>query len=519
MQAQHQFDLLSIRKSTKHAIASYWKSVKQSMVKIMSNTTLTYAYPWSTDASVWSSNDVMVTIEIGSTDVAIIYIIFFFVATVLLTIAALSHYHTIGCVPVCIQDTLGCRLTEPDRPLMKIMVYFLQILVLYSDTYLAYTIISPMLTISTLDFKPELIAFGILPALFVFIPYLTNVYFAISLFWDTSINNLSRVYFRENMRFFCCLVLISGGCHAAILLVSSKMFGLDIFDCGLNKEELYRLAAKYHRYVVLSQNVPQMMIQLLTVLLLDYKDLVVLFTWFCSMLSLITAVFMTMTSNKQEKIQLTITMRVDINAEEFKADQIDFIKRLGYRNKLGDAIAGLLDIRRDKMQVFKIIPTRAGGIVSIGFTKIFILNRFSGPDPSDAYLNVFEGISMGKHETDRTLFHKFSTGSKSEIPKAMMQIWKLRSPPFVTCIDHFTLLRKHSVTVVRGFSYDGHGLFEVNDYLYHIRELTSNDGDVTTYALSKDEIKNILRGSGEVSHQPKNLDQFDQKTVLRLILI
>ena len=87
-----------------------------------------------------SSEDVMLTIEIGSTDVAIFYIILFCGAIVLLVIAALSHCHTNDLLPVGIQETFGCHLIDSDDQLKKIVIYFLQLWVLFSDICLAYTI-------------------------------------------------------------------------------------------------------------------------------------------------------------------------------------------------------------------------------------------------------------------------------------------------------------------------------------------------------------------------------------------
>ena len=123
-----------------------------------------------------------------------------------------------------------------------------------SDIYFAYIVVN-----DSLEDDGDQVYFwlAILCPLFVIVPYLANMYAAITLYKNISMNNMARLYFENRLVFFCALVLISGGVHASIQLVSSKIFGLAIFDCGLSKRELTQFTGIQVTHSVILENVPQ----------------------------------------------------------------------------------------------------------------------------------------------------------------------------------------------------------------------------------------------------------------------
>ena len=69
--------------------------------------------------------------------------------------------------------------------------------------------------------------------------------------------------FQEFTAVFCLLVVFTGGCYAALALVSSNAFGLKLLSCGLTQFELKRLTKIKIFGTIIIENIPQLIIQLL----------------------------------------------------------------------------------------------------------------------------------------------------------------------------------------------------------------------------------------------------------------
>ena len=69
-------------------------------------------------------------------------------------------------------------------------------------------------------------ALAIVSPIFILIPYLGNVNAALTISQRMDLNPIASLYFETKSVFFCMLVLLGGGVHAAIQLLTSKMFGI-----------------------------------------------------------------------------------------------------------------------------------------------------------------------------------------------------------------------------------------------------------------------------------------------------
>eukprot|EP01084_Bolivina_argentea_P000819 1506_1 len=112
----------------------------------------------------------------------------------------------------------------------------------------------------TIDSVKEyiLVASGLGSLVCLIIPYIMNVYYASKIPQKTSKNKNCRNWFEQNQNLFITLVVFSGGCYPSLALISSHVFGMDIFDCGLSSFELTDLFKIRILTTVLSENVPQL---------------------------------------------------------------------------------------------------------------------------------------------------------------------------------------------------------------------------------------------------------------------
>ena len=68
---------------------------------------------------------------------------------------------------------------------------------------------------------------------------------------------LTSFRFENHSKVFTALTALTGGSYAALSLVSSNVFGLNLTSSGLTKNELKQLAEIKIRHSVLLENAPQ----------------------------------------------------------------------------------------------------------------------------------------------------------------------------------------------------------------------------------------------------------------------
>eukprot|EP01083_Nonionella_stella_P055436 146253_1 len=115
---------------------------------------------------------------------------------------------------------------------------------------------------STKEYLLIIAAWGML--LCILIPYCMNVYFAARIPRKTASNMHCRTYFSPsgNLSLFITLVVFSGACYPSLDLVGSGIFGLSIANCGLTSFELNQLSEKRVLAIVLSYNIPSILMQI-----------------------------------------------------------------------------------------------------------------------------------------------------------------------------------------------------------------------------------------------------------------
>eukprot|EP01083_Nonionella_stella_P185690 677691_1 len=140
-------------------------------------------------------------------------------------------------------------------------VLALQIYDFISDINLSYDILTNPLASS----KSVILYCGILSVVCTLIPFLSNLYYGVTIQSQEVIKNNKRAetYFTDKMALFITLIVCSAGCYPALILVSSRIFGLDAFNSGLTKHELNRLSKIKIRSTITMENGPQLIISVI----------------------------------------------------------------------------------------------------------------------------------------------------------------------------------------------------------------------------------------------------------------
>ena len=110
-----------------------------------------------------------------------------------------------------------------------------------------------------------LLAAGIMSLTFLVVPYGLNVAYASKIPNHVLIRNnpCARTWFEQYQSLFISLVVFSGGCYPAMALTSSNLFAIPILNSGLSTFELTALSDIRVVTTVLTENGPQLLVQLL----------------------------------------------------------------------------------------------------------------------------------------------------------------------------------------------------------------------------------------------------------------
>eukprot|EP01083_Nonionella_stella_P304165 1055756_1 len=137
----------------------------------------------------------------------------------------------------------------------------LQIYDLMSDLYLCIEILSKDEMVASVS-NPYFVC-GISILSFTVLPWFSNLYYAVTLPQQKVIkqNTAASTYFKNKLKEFVILVCFTGGCYPSLALVSSRIFSLDAFNCGLTKYELFKLSKIKLKSTILLENGPQLILQ------------------------------------------------------------------------------------------------------------------------------------------------------------------------------------------------------------------------------------------------------------------
>eukprot|EP01083_Nonionella_stella_P204809 746343_1 len=185
------------------------------------------------------------------------------------------------------------------------LLFALQIYDMISDINLSYEILTNPLAVSNGSASQNVMFWcGIFSALFTVFPYFSNLFYAVNIKKQTVIKSNPRAdaFFVDKIGFFIFLVVVSGGCYPSLLVVTSRIFNLDLLNSGLSKHELYQLSKIKLKSTVFTEDIPQLFIQILYASLTTTISSSVFMAFIASFFSIIMAVatfFANRTSRKK----------------------------------------------------------------------------------------------------------------------------------------------------------------------------------------------------------------------------
>merc|ERR1712228_460941 len=116
------------------------------------------------------------------------------------------------------------------------------------------------------DSNPLLFVCAVGIITFVLFPFAVNILIVTKIKEFVSSNNVAIAYFESNSAVFVSLCIVSGSAYSSLQLVSSRLFNLNIFNCGLTKYEMRQLFNLKVFGNVLIENVPQIALQILYII-------------------------------------------------------------------------------------------------------------------------------------------------------------------------------------------------------------------------------------------------------------
>ena len=228
---------------------------------------------------------------------------------------------------------------------------------------------------------------------------------------------MSIYRFENRSKVFTSLTVFSGSCYAALAIVSSNIFGLDLFSCGLTKYELRKLTKIKIINCVLMENIPQLMLQAAVYSSGEFSQST-LFATVSSLLSVFAASLSYFVDQKNKDddmlaIHHYLELQCDRNASSGSAttlpiqtkevkgnviteDERELIKLYrGWRLKLGRSLTAFWHLPDKTIEIGNTVLTANGAVTHIvhlmnkhvmkGYVKELLGNR---PDGSVSALEI-----------------------------------------------------------------------------------------------------------------------------------
>eukprot|EP01083_Nonionella_stella_P109777 320471_1 len=149
---------------------------------------------------------------------------------------------------------------------------------------------------------------AVMSVVFIVLPFGSNIYYAMTITNQPAIqsNKHTETWFTTHLSPFILLCLVCGGTYPVILLSSSCLFGLAIFDAGLMSFDLYELSKIKIRSTVFMENVPQLCLQVLYSFITSDLENATVLSFVASSLSVIASVVV-YKARKVQNVKVEIT--------------------------------------------------------------------------------------------------------------------------------------------------------------------------------------------------------------------
>eukprot|EP01084_Bolivina_argentea_P171973 297922_1 len=248
---------------------------------------------------------------------------------------------------------------------IAIILFGLQCIDLITDINLSYELL--VLSNSNNELLLHFATFGSIT--FLLIPYLTNIIIASQIKKLIGNNYFAKLYFEQNVTLFIGLVVICGSSYSSLLLISSRIFGLNILDSGLTLYELNN-NLRWIKIIgnILLENIPQVIFgQLLYIIYLGGNPSQnAILALIASLLSIIIAILSQIVYNQSNDchvIQYDLEIKC-INGKTFNKNDKENINNLkGRKFTLTQYITESLGVDNGCIELGKIILIPNGFVI------------------------------------------------------------------------------------------------------------------------------------------------------------
>ena len=197
--------------------------------------------------------------------------------------------------------------------------------------------------------------------LFVILPLFANIFTLHSQLSKWMIDPIlkhtdTRQWILSHTKLIYLFVFISGSAFSVIALFNTYLFQLSLFSMGLSRYHQRKFANKRLFYVVLIENFPQLLIQIVSLILSiknndDYSlYLITLFSMLFTFISILLSVFEYFFSKNFIQLQSSIIVTFNVESKDISSMQNrQFIKEIVFRkNKLVHYMAQLFNLTNNR---------------------------------------------------------------------------------------------------------------------------------------------------------------------------
>eukprot|EP01084_Bolivina_argentea_P083876 151840_1 len=181
---------------------------------------------------------------------------------------------------------------------------------------------------------------------------------------------LRSVYlFKKYRVVFIMIMLFTGSTYIAALLLSSKLFGLDIFCSGLTKYEMGKLSKLKVFGAVLAENLPQLIIMsIYAVYKAEAPSNIFVMSCMSSLLSIISALlvyFMERRASNYDVVQYELELLKMNGVQLSKAEIHEISKKKECKKALGKSLGVALNIDKNLLEFGKVTILHNGVDIKI----------------------------------------------------------------------------------------------------------------------------------------------------------
>eukprot|EP01084_Bolivina_argentea_P157825 275013_1 len=257
-----------------------------------------------------------------------------------------------------------------DAQWVTVGLYAIQCWDLLSDINLSIEIMEhPLFTLNKLDLVTLC---GFASVFFTVFPYISNLYLASKVKRLIKDNDRAKSWFEQYLTMYVVLVCLSGGAYTALTVVSSNIFGLNMFSTGMTKYKIRSLSSLKLKYNVIFENLPQLLIQILYCFAIHDISNNTILAFTASLISVISEVLHYVIHKRGDDdddvvaVQYYLFTEFDNDrASLTTTEKCNFINNRGRTNALSTEIAEVFGIHSNSIEIGYSILSKYGIITYV----------------------------------------------------------------------------------------------------------------------------------------------------------